>query len=288
MLKHPKLVYGFIAGLGISLLGIGLAVSEFFQFTKWAGIVVVFGFLPAGTALITVGFWGIARQRTFHSRVIYGMFAVLGIFCLTLFLAVNYLDSVDAISFLEPLYPSQLWRYPMQLGYFVFFSTLVGGIVFVTVGVLGIGSKYFTNHRTLLTLLLLLIPSLAFVTMYWASVEITLSAPMFPMRSEITQVTIVSSNPLVLFLNVKAITCRDSRIAGALIFNKYDQLVAQCYPERKWIDYGDFHGMGFAVLPAHSEIVLTLNFNSTIPSGNYTVRLTEWEENHGSAPFVIP
>ena len=288
IVKHPRLAYGFIAVLGISFLGIGLAVSMLFQFTQWAGLVVVFGFLPAGTALITVGFSGIERQRAHHSRVIYGMLAVLGIICLTLFLVINYLDSVDAISFLEPMYPSQLWRYPMQLGYFAFHSILIGGIVFVTVGMLGIGSKYFANQRTLLTLLLLLIPSLAFVTMYWASVEITVNAPMFPMRSEITQVTIVGTNPLVLYLDVKAITCRDSRIEGALIFDSYDQRVAEAYPERKWTVYGNFQGMTWTVLPGGSETTLTVNFNCTLPPGNYTVRLTAWEENHGSTHFAIP
>jgi hypothetical protein len=215
-----------------------------------------------------------------HPKLVYGFIAVIGIVILALILASLYLFSMDAVSILEPLYPICHSGFGLWL--------VIGGIVFLTVGIIGLERYHFKNHRNLLTVLVAIsVPLLTFATVFSASVLMIVYGPMFPLRSEITQVTVVDTNPLVLSVNVRAITCRDSRIAGAIILNEYDQLVAESYPERRWIDYGNFHGMGWAVLPAHSEIALTLDFNATLPSGNYTVRLSEWEENHGSASFTI-
>ena len=47
-------------------------------------------------------------------------------------------------------------------------------------------------------------------------------------------------------------------------------------------------GYALAVLPAGSEISLTLTFDITLPPGSYRVRLTCWHENHGSSLFIIP
>ena len=214
-----------------------------------------------------------------HSRPLFGLLAVLGIIFLTLVLAGIYLDAIDAVSILASLSIPQLGLW-----------FVLGGIVFLTVGILGIGRQHFKNHRNLFTALaVLLIPLLTFATMFVASALVIVYAPMFPMRSEITQVTVVDTSPLILSLNVKAITSRDSRIDWAIILNSNDALVAETPPSaREWIVSKNFQGLALAVLPAGSEITLTLNFNTTLPSGNYLVRLTSWGSNHGSSPFTIP
>ena len=112
---------------------------------------------------------------------------------------------------------------------------------------------------------------------------------MFPMRSEVTQVSVISTNPFILSVDFKAITSRDIRINGAIIINSNGNLVAQTdFNAREWIVVNDFHGLALAVLPTGSEITLTLNFYTTLASGNYFVRLYLWHTNHGSFLFTIP
>ena len=201
-----------------------------------------------------------------HSRLLFGFLAVLGIVFLTLVLAGLYLDYVDAVNILASL--------NSQLGLWF----VLGGIISLTVGVIGMGRQHFKNHRNLFTALaVVLIPSLTLAIMFVASVEIVVYAPMFPIRSEITHVSVVSSNPLVLSVDVKAITSRDSPIECANIMDgDDDHLVAHCSVRP------------FCELPAGSTKTLTLNFSYTYPSGNYIVRLIAWDHNHGSSPFTIP
>lgn len=213
-----------------------------------------------------------------HSRISCGLLAILGIVFLTLVLAGSYLDAADAVSILASLSLRKLGLW-----------FVLSGIVLVTVGICGIVRQHFKNHRNLFTALAVpLIPSLTFATMLFASVFVVLSAPMFPMRSEITQVAVVDTSPLVLSLDVKAITSRDSRIEGAIIFNNDDIIVAEIF-KREYIVSKNWQGLAMAVLPAGSEITLTVNFNCTLPSGNYTIRLSGgMDDSHGSSPFIIP
>ena len=112
---------------------------------------------------------------------------------------------------------------------------------------------------------------------------------MFPLRSEITQVTVVDTSPLVLSVGVKAITSSDSKIEQAIVINSHNEIVAETsFDDRKWIEYGSFKGLALAVLPAGSETTVTLDFNTTLPSGCYLVRLSSWHDNHGDFPFTIP
>ena len=111
----------------------------------------------------------------------------------------------------------------------------------------------------------------------------------YAVRSEITQVTVVSSSPLILSINVKAITDYNSRIDGAIVLNSNSVLVAETSPSAlEWFVSENFQGLALAMLPAGSEITLNLNFSSILPSGNYTVRLTGNDINHGSSSFTIP
>jgi hypothetical protein len=211
-----------------------------------------------------------------RSLTLYGLLAIIGIVLLTLILVSSYLDGADALSILTLLSPMS----PPNLGLWF----VLGGIVLLTVGMVGIIRRYFKNHRNLFTALaILLIPPLTFATLVFGCTFAFFSAPMFPLRSEITQVTVVDNSPLVLSVGVKAITSSDSRIEGVIVLNGDDELVAKIpLDDRAWLE-----GSDLAVLPAGSEISLTLDFNTTLPAGKYLVRLTCWHQNHGSSLFTI-
>lgn len=148
--------------------------------------------------------------------------------------------------------------------------------MFLTTGIVGIIGQYFKNHRKLVTILaVLFIPPLIFATFVVGySFAISCSPPPL-LKSEITQVTVGGTDPLVLSVNVKAITSGDSIIDQAFVFNDNNTSVAYCFNEG-------------SVLPAGSEITLNLNFSTSIPSENYTLSFATWHVNHGSSPFTIP
>ena len=209
------------------------------------------------------------------STIPYCSFAILGFALLALVLVGAYLDAMDSLSILSLLSPSKLGLW-----------FVLGSIVSLTVGMVGIICHYFKNHRKLLSALaILLIPPLTFFASLFAYSIIISNALWFPMRSEITQVTVVDTDPLVLCLNVKAITSRDTRIESALILNN-NEIIAQVPSEEEW--EGVWGQFTLAELPGGSEILLTLDFNTTLPSGDYLVRLTCWHNNQGSSPFTIP
>jgi hypothetical protein len=212
--------------------------------------------------------------------VLYCSFVILGTVFLALALVGGYLAAADSLSVLASF---SLWYFG---GFFV-----LGGIVMLTIGIVGIGRQYFKNRRRLFTVLaILLVPPLIFGTFIVGYAFAFISAPMFPLRSEITQVTVVDVDPLVLCLNVRAITSRDTRIESAFVLNSADARVAQVPSDGEWeaelAESGQFFTL--AELPGGSEISLTLDFNTSLPSGDYLVRLTCWHSNQGSSPFTIP
>jgi len=216
-----------------------------------------------------------------HSRLLFGFFTVSGIVLLAWFLLNLYLSLIESLSVLPSLPSSELGVW----------SILLVGIVFLTVGMVGLGRQYFKNRRNLLTVLVVfLVPLLTFATVFFTSV--LLAAPVFPVRDEITQVGIVDNNPLVLYLGVKAITSRGTRIDSVLILNSYGTKVAEYRIEE--VVVVDEHGdqvtrfMPICTLSGGSSMTLTLRFNCNLPPGNYTVRLDSWGDNHGSSTFTIP
>ena len=209
----------------------------------------------------------------------YWLFALVGIVFLALVLVGTYLDAIDALSILVLFSPAKLG-----------FGFMLGGIILLAVGIFGIKRHFFRSHGTFLQAFFIpLFSSLLFVTCIFAISWIFLNAPMYPMRSEITQVTVVDTDPLVLSVGVKAITSRDTRIDQGFVINSDNELVTETsFDDREWIEYGSFKSLALAVLPAGSEITLTLNFSDALPSGDYTVRLTSWGANHGRSSFTIP
>jgi hypothetical protein len=220
----------------------------------------------------------LGKSKLKKSTMLYWSFAISGVVLIALILVGAYLASVDSLSILALLSPTQLGIW------FVF-----GCIVPLTTGTVGIIWHHLKNHRKLFTALaILLIPPLTFFASIFACI-IIIPPLSFPMRSEITQVTVVDTSPLVLYVGVKAITSRDSRIDQAFVIDSDNELAAETsFNDREWFEHGNFKGLALAILPAGSEITLTLDFNTTLPSGSYLVRLSSWGDNHGDSTFTIP
>lgn len=210
----------------------------------------------------------------------YGLLTILGIVFLALVLLIAYLDSISSLGILGGVLVF------LSFARFGWVLVLVG-IAFLTVGICGIERHCFKSHGKLLSeFSLVFVPLLAFITFIFAHTLILVNGPMYPIMGEITNVTVVDTSPLVLSVGVRAITSFDSMLEGAIILNE-NEIVAQIPSEQEWAEK-DFYPVTLAELPAGSEITLTLDFNTTLPSGDYLVRLTRWKSNHGSSPFTIP
>ena len=211
-----------------------------------------------------------------HSRLFYGLLAILGIVFLTLCLVGYYLNCIDAISVLA-------------LPFEFILCFLPTGIFFLTVGIVGAGRQHLKSHKRLFTAVaVVLVPVLTFAAMFFALTAIAVNTMfLYPVRSEITQVTVVDDSPLVLSLSVKSITSRDSRIVSAYVDDSNGTLVASFCNEEIMVN-GCASPLPLCVIPTGSEKTFTVNFNTTLPSGEYLVLLSSWYDNHGSSAFTIP
>jgi len=213
-----------------------------------------------------------------NSKLLYRFMMALGIIFLTTFFVVAYWYSMN-IGILK------MQVFEQYMGYwFCFF--VVGGAVLLIVGVLRTDIPSIKKFRGYIAIS---IPVIVLFLLFSASMYAFNQSffNSFAVRSEITQVTVLSTSPLILSLNVKPITDYDSRIDGALIMDSNNNHVAEI-SQPEYIVSENWQGLAMAVLPAGSEIALTLDFNTTLPSGNYLVRLYVWEGNHGSSHFTIP
>ena len=157
---------------------------------------------------------------------------------------------------------------------------MFSGIAFITIGIIGIERLQIKNHKNFFTAIAAFaVPTLTIVVVFFAFILIIAPGSFrFPMRSEITKVTVVSNSPLVLSVDVKALTTRNADIEGAYILNIDDSsIVTDCYLNPP-----------FFVLPAYSTKTFSFNFNETIPSGDYILMLSAWRDAHGSLQFTIP
>ena len=209
-----------------------------------------------------------------HPKLVYGFMMVLGIIFLTTFFAVDYWYSMN-IGILK------MQVFEQYMGYW-FCLFVVGGAVLLIVGVLRTDIPSIKKFRGYIAIS---IPVIVLFLLFSASMYAFNQSffNSFAVRSEITQVTVVSTSPLVLTLDVKAITDYDSAIDGAVIHNNNDVVVAEYY---RGMVGGSYQPLG--ELMAGSTRTLTLNFSCTIPSGNYTVMLYGNDINHGRSPFTIP
>ena len=214
-----------------------------------------------------------------HSKNFFVLFTCLGIAILGIIIVNLYLNWIDSLNILATL---DLEQFGIPL--------LISGVTFLTIGILGLDWKNVQKYRKrFVALYVVLIPLTTIVCFFLLLVLVFFFVPMFPLRSEITNMAVVSNNPLVLSVDARALTSRTSRIDGAIIISDNGTLVAQTdFNARERFEHEDYTGLALAVLPGGSEITVTLNFNTTLAYGDYVVSLSTWGDNHGRSIFTIP
>jgi len=109
-----------------------------------------------------------------------------------------------------------------------------------------------------------------------------------PERMTISKASLDKVNPLTVSLQVKSYYSNDIYFEEASVIDDYQLPIASI--QGQWItvedgESGPYQTMQFVgKLPGGSDETLTLNFNTTLPSGNYVVRL----RTHNWAIFVSP
>jgi len=208
---------------------------------------------------------------------------ILGIsFLTTLFAAWYYYYS--NIYILKMPILKQLFSMP-----YIVWLFLLGGPVLLIIGVLGTDITLIKKYRGLIVVSVPIIVILLFGNMWISSLNYSF-ANSYAARSEITQLTMVSNSPLVLSLNVKAITDYDSEIYGAIVRNNGHDVTGQ-KPTMTVYDEAtkNYSNQSVITLPGDSTILLTLKYSEILPPGNYSVLLLGgMHYNHASAPFTIP
>lgn len=212
-----------------------------------------------------------------YSKILFLLFTCLGVAILTLMIVSLYLRWVDSLSILATLDLDQLG-----------IPLLTSAGTFLTIGILGLDWKNVKKYRKrFVVLYVVLIPiTIIFCFFVISFFAVFYFAPMFPIRSEITKISINKTNPLVLCFNIRALTVRDSRIEGVVILEN-NTMVASRFSEPLIVN-GVWTLPALCELPGASEIIFTIDFNTTLSSGIYDVRLTSAHNNHGSASFAIP
>jgi hypothetical protein len=119
-----------------------------------------------------------------------------------------------------------------------------------------------------------------------------------PERLAIAQVTLDNNSPLTLSVTVKSFYMYDIYFDKAYIKDQYQlPLLPPVEITAEWMQVEDdeerassYYTMRFlGELPGGSEKIITLNFNTTLPSGNYAVWLhTERYQTFFSPYFNIP
>lgn len=201
---------------------------------------------------------------------------------ITIFVALHYYYSNIYILKIPIL--KQLFSMP-----YIVWLFLLGGPVLLIIGVLGTDNSLIKKYRGLIVISIPIIVILLFGYMWIASLNYSL-ANSYAARSEIAQLTVVSNSPLVLSLNVKAITDYDSEIYGAVVRNNGHDVTWQ-KPTMTVYDEATrrYSNQSVITLPGDSTILLTIKYTETLPSGNYSILLLGgMHYNHGSTPFTIP
>jgi len=136
MVKHPKLS-GFITILGIIIVGI------YFKFFSWDGAfssLILPCYVIIGIIEMNISATGLMSKHSKSFRFI----TVLGAILVATFSTVFYLmDTTDLGGILSSVF---LGPFLSLLFNVLMLVLLIGGTVFLTVGILRIGTQYFKNH----------------------------------------------------------------------------------------------------------------------------------------------
>ncbi len=220
-----------------------------------------------------------------RNKLLFAFLTILGTVFVATFIAVLY-----SYYYLFQPFPFEPSTY-LRDGFAGFL--LVGGTVLLIVGMLGIGRPHFKNHKRLFTVLtVVLVPLLVFTLIF----QVSFYAPLIPggfdpyERMTVTQVSVDSANPLTLTVSAQSMYSHDITIVAASVEDNDQCRFA--YIEGKW-DPPDSEGMSHTFyalgeLPAGSEKTFALNFNKTLPAGNYRVGLVTRHSVYYSPYFTIP
>jgi hypothetical protein len=130
------------------------------------------------------------------------------------------------------------------------------------------------NGKVLLVVMSLAIVGLAWLVSAWMSVLTIPGAWRLPYNENdlIMQVSLDNTNPLILSVKAKSNCSEESvNIVGATVKNYNQTTVAEYWG--KWVNhhYGEFFDYICELPDYGSEKLLTLNFETTLPSGSYTL-----------------
>lgn len=182
------------------------------------------------------------------------------------------------------------------LGYLLLFS-LIGGTAILTTGIcwkVRLRSKNHKNKYTLLSALLipLLMSTLIFSIMFFRD-------PWYQPaeRLAFTKVTVDNTNPLTLSLTMKSFYMYEIYFDQASIKDQHElSLLPPVELKPEWVTAEDsrrtelYYTQRFlGQLPGGSEKVITLDFNTTLPTGNYAVWIHTMRYHTFVSPlFTIP
>ena len=216
-----------------------------------------------------------------HSTLIFGFIAALGLALLTFFLTVFYLARTWSAEILtiEALIPDSFFG-----KFWVLF--IIVGTGFLTAGILGIGRQRIKKKRTLFTVLTVALTPLLIFALF---LSISLATEYFPLgsppeRMVITDISVTATNPLILSLNAKSFYMAEIWFDQAYVKDCNQTTVASIIGKEVEVQkpnsspYWTFQFV--ARLPAASEKILTLNFNTALPSGEYHVWLHSYRRTN--------
>jgi hypothetical protein len=214
------------------------------------------------------------------STLIFGFTAALGLALLTFFFAVFYLARTysSEILIIEALIPLN-----KIFGYF-WVPIPVVGTGLLTIGILGIGRQRIKNRRKLFTVFTVVLTPIIVLILFFSLLLATtypvLSDP--PERMALTNVSVTNTNPLTLSLNAKSFYMAEIWFDQAYVKDCNQTTVASIIGEMVEVQkpnsspYWTFKYV--ARLPPASEKIFTLDFNTTLPSGEYSVWLHSYRQ----------
>jgi|WetSurMetagenome_2_1015567.scaffolds.fasta_scaffold18385_3 hypothetical protein len=220
-----------------------------------------------------------------HSTLIFAFITALGLAFITFFLMVYYWGATWSAEYLtiKALIPNIIF---VNLVLF-----LIVGTGFLTFGILGIGRQRIKNKRKLFTVLTVALTPLLVFTLFFSMILATtyLPASLPPEKMAITQVSVTANNPLTLSLNAKSFYSFEiwfdeayvkdyNQTTVASIIGKMVEVQNSTDNPKNWPGYPYWTFQFVARLPAASEKILTLNFNTTLPSGEYSVWLHSYRQ----------
>jgi hypothetical protein len=228
-----------------------------------------------------------------NSKLLFGILTVLGAVLLVIFFIVLYWEqtwSAKLLSVQILLGDSYLdWS---RLDSFFFF-TIIAGTALLVVGTVGTIMQSRKKHRTIFSILtVVLIPLLIFSTLFSSS--LVLSSQQTE-KLAITNFRVDSTNPLTFLVDAKSFYYYEIDFDTAFIKAYNQTIVAQI--NSNWVESTELDGTGHHYmtmnflyrLPPGDEQTLIFNFNTTLPSGNYTFWLSTYGQGGlVSFNFAIP